>query len=89
MRNAEPLRRFSILVNPDFVIPVELKYAKERATVIAAKCINCRHRHLVFTIPEELRVFFRKDTSLLHLLFTAASQTILSYFYDLNKISKL
>jgi len=62
-----------------------IKYAKERATVIAAKCINCKHRHLVFTIPEELRVFFRKDRSLLHLLFTAASQTILSYFYDLNK----
>ena len=62
-----------------------IKYAKERATAIAAKCINCRHRHLVFTIPEELRDFFRKDRSLLNLLFDAASQTVLSWFHDLNK----
>lgn len=62
-----------------------IKYAKERAAAIAAKCINCKHRHLVFTIPEELRVFFRKDRSLLNLLFDAASQTILSWFHDLNK----
>ena len=62
-----------------------IKYAKERTTAISAKCINCRHRHLVFTIPEELRVFFRKDRNLLNLLFDAASQTILSYFHDLNK----
>ena len=62
-----------------------IKYAKERATAISAKCINCRHRHLVFTIPEELRVFFRKDRDLLNVLFDAASQTILSWFHDLNK----
>jgi len=62
-----------------------IKYAKERATAIASKCINCKHRHLVFTIPEELRVFFRKDRSLLNILFEAASQTILSWFHDLNK----
>lgn len=62
-----------------------IKYAKERATAIAAKCINCKHRHLVFTIPEELRVFFRNDRTLLNLLFDAASQTILSWFHDLNK----
>jgi hypothetical protein len=62
-----------------------IKYAKERTAAIASKCINCKHRHLVFTIPEELRVFFRKDRCLLNLLFDAASQTILSWFHDLNK----
>ena len=35
-----------------------IKYAKERAIAISSKCINCKHRHLVFTIPQELRVFF-------------------------------
>lgn len=62
-----------------------IQYAKERATAIASKCINCKHRHLVFTIPKELRVFFRKDRSLLNLLFDASSQTLLSWFHDLNK----
>ena len=62
-----------------------IKYAKERSHAIAAKCINCKHRHIVFTIPEELRNFFRKDRTLLNLLFDAASQTILSWFHDLNK----
>jgi hypothetical protein len=62
-----------------------IKYAKERATSIAAKCINCKHRHLVFTIPEELRILFLKDRKLLNLLFDAASETVLSWFHDLNK----
>lgn len=62
-----------------------VKYAKQRAVSIASKCISCKHRHLVFTIPEELRRFFRKDRSLLNYLFYAASQTLLSWFNDLNK----
>lgn len=62
-----------------------IKYAKQRASSIASKCIAHQHRHLVFTIPEELRIIFRKNRSLLHLLFYAASQTLLSWFNDLNK----
>jgi hypothetical protein len=62
-----------------------IKYAKERAVAIASKCINCKHRHLVFTIPEELRIFFLKDRRLLNLLFDAASETVLSWFHDINK----
>jgi len=62
-----------------------MKYQEDRALNISSKLINCTHRHIVFTIPEELRVFFRKDRSLLNVLFTAASQTILSWFHNLNK----
>ena len=62
-----------------------IKYQKDRADAISAKLINCNHRHIVFTIPEELRIFFRKKRSLLNLLFTAASRTVLDWFYSLNK----
>ena len=32
-------------------------YARKRAEAMAGKLINCKHRHCVFTIPEELRHF--------------------------------
>lgn len=61
------------------------KYTQDRASSISSKLINCSHRHMVFTIPEELRIFFRKDRNLLHLLFQACADTILSWFYKINK----
>lgn len=60
-------------------------YIQNRALSISSKLINCSHRHLVFTIPKELRFFFRKDRSLLNVLFEASSKVILSWFHDLNK----
>jgi len=60
-------------------------YIQDRANSISSKLINCTHRHIVFTIPEELRIFFIKDRKLLHLLFEASSDTVLSYFNNLNK----
>ena len=62
-----------------------IKYQQDRADTISAKLINCNHRHIVFTIPEELRIFFRKQRSLLNLLFIAASRTVLDWFYSQNK----
>lgn len=48
--------------------------------VLAAKaeemCLDVKHRHIVFTIPEEYRLWFRKDRSSLNLLFIAARNTI-------------
>jgi len=44
--------------------------------------INVSYRHLVFTIPEELRNVFLSDRSLLNLLFKAASQTVLEWCRD-------
>ncbi|MBC7961113.1 MAG: transposase [Vallitaleaceae bacterium] len=61
------------------------KYVQDRANKISSKLIHCDHRHIVFTIPEELRYYFRKDRSLLNLLFEASASTIHSWFYKLNK----
>ena len=61
------------------------KYQKERALTLSSKLINCRHRHIVFTIPFELRFLFRKNRSLLNILFKSASQTVLDWFASQSK----
>ncbi len=61
------------------------KYIQDRASSISSKLINYKHRHIVFTIPEELRIFFRKDRKLLHLLFNASAKTIFAWFFKINK----
>ena len=60
-------------------------YSRKRSTSMSFKLVRTSHRHCVFTIPEELRVFFRKDRSLLNLLFKAASDSIFFMFKKLNK----
>ncbi len=60
------------------------KYIQDRALSISSKLIHCKHRHIVFTIPKELRNFFRNDRSLLHLLFEACAKTILDWCKKLN-----
>ena len=60
------------------------KYTLDRADTIAKKCINCSHRHISFTIHQDLWPIFQQDRSLLNLLFDAVSSTILSWFYDQN-----
>lgn len=62
-----------------------MKYVQDRANKLTSKLVNCTHRHLVFTIPQELRIFFREDRTLLDVLFKAASQTIFAWFYSQNK----
>ena len=47
-------------------------YSRKRSTAMSFKLVRTSHRHCVFTIPEELRIFFRKDRSLLNLLFNIA-----------------
>ena len=49
------------------------------------KLINCRHRHVVFTISEEIRHYFLEDRDLLNCLFLAASSVIQHLFYKMNK----
>lgn len=61
--------RSAVLKNIDKIIRCGAKYIQDRANSISSKLINCKHRHIAFTIPEELRIFFRKDRKLLHLLF--------------------
>lgn len=52
------------------------KYNVQRATSIFSKLFKYKHRHVVFTIPEDLRIYFRKDRKRLNYLFKAASITV-------------
>ena len=45
------------------------KYNVQRATSIFSKLFKYKHRHVVFTIPEDLRIYFRKDRKRLNYLF--------------------
>lgn len=65
-----------------------MKYQSDRAISISQKLLNCKHRHMVFTIPEELRIYFRVVPQLLDVLFKAAQQTILYRFNEINKSKK-
>lgn len=48
--------------------------------------IGCgKHRHMVFTIPEELRIFFRKFRNTLSILPKCASEVLKSWYRDRNK----
>ena len=61
-----------------------MKSVLDRSDSISAKTIRCSHRHITFTIHEDLRFIFQKYRFLLDFLFEAASQTILSWCYDQN-----
>ena len=52
------------------------KYNVQRATSIFSKLFKYKHRHVVFTIPEDLRIYFRKDRKRLNYLFKVASITV-------------
>lgn len=58
------------------------KYSKDRALSMSAKLLKGAHRHVVFSIPQELRKYFAHDRTLLSLLFEAAADTI---FFGLSK----
>ena len=60
-------------------------YQLDRSANISAKLFKCKHRHVVFTIPEQLREYFRKDRSILHVLFHSAAQVISFWANSLNK----
>jgi len=52
------------------------KYNMLRANAMMSKLIDAPHRHVTFTIPEELRFFFRLDRNALNDLFTAVADTL-------------
>lgn len=60
-------------------------YNQKRAFRMSSKLVSCNHRHCVFTIPEELRIFFLNDRSLLNCLFHSVRDVILRMFFKLNK----
>ena len=61
------------------------KYSKDRALAMSKTLLKTPHRHVVFTIPEELRPYFANNRSLLNILFDAAAETIEYRFYITNK----
>ena len=61
------------------------QYQKFRAEKVKSKLIKCHHRHVVFTIAEELRVYFRKNRNLLNVLFQSAADTIAQWLLSKNK----
>ena len=63
------------------------KYNNERSTSIFSKLFKFKHRHGVWTIPEELRNYFREDRKRLNLLFKASQLTIESWFTDIKRKS--
>lgn len=53
-----------------------IKYARARAANISKSTLDVNHRHVVFTIDERLRIYFRQDYKRLNLLFKSVEETI-------------
>lgn len=51
------------------------KYNDARVLEISKKCLDVKHRHIVFTIPKQLRIYFRLNRQLIDCLFEAVNQT--------------
>ena len=52
---------------------------------MSEKLVRERHRHMVFTIAEELRDIFKKKRELLSILPKCAAKVIKSWWYEQNK----
>lgn len=61
------------------------KYNQIRSFHMSSKLVSCVHRHCVFTIPEELRIYFLRDRKLLNLLFSSVRDVVLRMFFKMNK----
>lgn len=60
-------------------------YSMKRAQAMQSIMINAKHRHMVFTIDQNLRHYFLEDRSLLNLLFDAVEDVIAFYFHKLQR----
>ena len=47
-----------------FCLSCDIKYQKQLSLKAEVMCIDVKHRHVVFTIPESYREIFRKDREL-------------------------
>ena len=61
------------------------KYNQLRSFQMSCKLVSCVHRHCVFTIPEELRIYFLRDRRLLDCLFQSVRDVVLRMFSKMNK----
>ncbi len=65
------------------------KYKNERVESILQTSYNCPHRHIVFTIPEELRYyFFFPFDQRIDILYKAVNKTLYSLFNETFKFDK-
>lgn len=60
-------------------------YVDNRVEELLGKLIKTKHRHMVFTIPEQLRVYFGKDRKMLSILTKCAADAIKSWMREQNK----
>lgn len=58
------------------------KAAQQRDAHVSAMAFESKHRHIVFTIPKQLRSFFLKDRALLEGFFTVSRNVLASIFND-------
>lgn len=65
------------------------KYNEQRSLSIFSKLFRYKHRHVVLTIPKELRIYFRQDRNRLNYLFQASSITIKCWFKEKYKNKQL
>lgn len=79
------LRAFPFRCKSRFCTSCGNLYSIKRSTNMSFKLVHSTHRHCVFTIPEELRIYFLKDRNLLNCLFHAVRDTILYMFKKLSK----
>jgi hypothetical protein len=57
-----------------------VKYAKQRAANVSSHTLDVDHRHIVFTIDDRLRQWFKEDRHMLNFLFDSAWKTIMYSF---------
>ncbi len=63
-------------------------YRDKWAEKLESRLINAPHKHLVFTIPQELRIYFRKDRALLKDLSDRAAKVLKETVYEMNKTQR-
>ena len=59
-----------------------VKETKQRAAYVSSMALDAPHRHIVFTIPWELRDYLIRHRELLDLLFVASRNTLACVFND-------
>lgn len=60
-------------------------YVDQRAENMAKKLVRSKHRHMVFTIAEELREYFQRNRKLLEILPKCAANVLKAWFLKMNK----
>jgi predicted Zn-dependent protease with MMP-like domain len=63
-------------------------YVDQRSESMTSKLIKTKHRHMVFTIAEELREYFQRDRKMLEILPRCAADVLKAVFKERNKMEE-